>query len=119
MSRLPLFGSYAYISDTPIACDSAGHLYVNSSGGTKLLTTAAPTTTPASVVLAANANRKVAIIRNVGTVDVYLGVSAAVTTANGFLLQRGGEVLVDDFSDDVWYGITASGTADLRIIEVS
>ena len=45
----------------------------------------APTTT-ATEVVAAYRSRKQLSIRNVGTVDVYLGTSNAVTASNGYLL---------------------------------
>jgi hypothetical protein len=85
--------------------------------GSKTSSDPAPTST-ATLVLAANAGRKACIIQNVGTVNCYLGATSGVTTSNGLLL-RAGEELADDTSVDDWYGITASGTADLRVVEVA
>lgn len=73
--------------------------------------------TSADLILAANANRKSAIIQNVGTVDCFVGPSG-VTTSTGLSLPAGAS-LVDDASTSAWYGITASGTADLRVCEVA
>lgn len=95
---------------------SAGALKVNARRGVTAFTDPAPTTS-ASVVLAANSSRVTAMIQNVGTVDVYLGPSG-VTTSTGLLLEAGA-TLTDDLSTSAWYGITASGTADLRVCEVS
>jgi hypothetical protein len=119
-SKAALFGKHNNVGDTPITCDSEGHLITTNTGnGTKVFSTKAPTSSSAILLLATNVDRKVAYIENVGNVDVYLGGANTVTTSNGFLLQRGGEVFKDTFSGDAWYGIAVSGTADLRIIEVS
>ena len=73
--------------------------------------------TTADLILAANTLRKAAIIQNAGAVDVYLGPSG-VTTSSGLLLAAGAS-LVDSASTSAWYGITSSGTADLRVCEVT
>lgn len=85
--------------------------------GSKTFSDPAPTSTAASV-LAANTSRKSCIIQNVGTVDVYLGKDNTVTTTNGLLLAAG-QWITDETSTDAWWGITASGTADLRVCEVA
>jgi hypothetical protein len=97
-----------------------GTLHVTIDGtvkGTSVFTTAAPTTS-ATLVLAANTSRKTATIYNNGSVTVYLGKDATVTTANGLPLPVGA-TLEDDSTTSAWYGITASGTGDLRIVEVA
>lgn len=73
--------------------------------------------TSADLLLAANSSRKAAIIQNVGTVDVYVGPSG-VTTTSGLHLEPGAS-LTDTSSTSAWYGITASGTGDLRVCEVA
>jgi hypothetical protein len=83
----------------------------------KTLTTAAPTNT-AALVLAANPERQGALIYNNGSQTVYLGKDATVTTANGMPLPSGAS-LADDRSADAYWAIVASGTGDLRIIEVA
>lgn len=97
----------------------AGHRQIVSVGaaGTKTFTDPAPTAA-AAVVVAANAARLSVTIQNVGTVPVYLGKDNTVTTTNGLYLPAGG-VLTDTASRDAWWGITASGTADLRVCEVA
>lgn len=97
--------------------DSSGNaLQAGLPQGTATGSAAAPTSV-AAVALAANVNRKTAIIYNNGSVTVYLGGSG-VTTANGLPLLPGA-AFVDDRTTGVWYGVTASGTGDLRIIEVA
>jgi len=83
---------------------------------TKTMSAAAPTNSAASV-LAANTDRKTAVIFNNGSVTVYLGKDGTVSTANGLPLAPG-STLEDTDTQDAWFGITASGTGDLRIVEV-
>lgn len=85
--------------------------------GSKTFTDPAPTTTAAEMV-AANASRKSVSIYNAGSQIVYLGKTSGVTTTNGWPLVPSAS-LADDISTDAWYAITASGTGDLRIIEVA
>lgn len=84
--------------------------------GAKASTAAAPTTAAAQC-LAANAGRIRATIVNAGTQTVYLG-PASVATSTGIPLVAGA-AMEDAESTDAWYAVTASGTGDLRIIEVS
>jgi hypothetical protein len=97
--------------------DGHRQIVATGGGGSKTFTTAAPTGTAASVV-AANADRLSVTIQNVGEVAVYLGSTSGVTTSNGVELDPG-DVLDDSSSVDAWWAITAAGTADLRIVEVS
>jgi hypothetical protein len=85
--------------------------------GTKAFTTNAPTNAAAQA-LAANSGRIKALITNNGTMTAYLGKDNTVTTSNGVPLYVGASV-EDDVSTDAWYAIVASGTGDLRIVEVS
>lgn len=85
--------------------------------GSKTFSASAPTGA-AAVALAANASRIEALIRNAGSVVVYLGKDNTVTTANGVPLNPG-DALTDDRSTDAWWAITAGGTGDLRISEVA
>lgn len=87
------------------------------SQNTTTFSTAAPTNAAASI-LAANADRERALIYNNGSVTVYLGKDNTVTTANGFPLLPGAS-LEDDRTSGAWFGITAAGTGDLRIMEIA
>src|SRR5690348_3684526 len=86
--------------------------------GSKSEPTSVSVGTAATLILAANANRYSANIVNNGSQTVYLGKDNTVTTANGFPLAAG-EELEDRETTDAWYGIVASGTADVRPVEVS
>lgn len=91
---------------------------ISGGGGSGSKTAAAATCdTTADQLVAANASRVSLLIRNVGTVDIYLGLSG-VTTSTGMLLSPG-EWIADDSSTDAWYGITGSGTGAVRYIEVA
>lgn len=58
-------------------------------------------------------------VQNVGSVDVYVNFSNAVTTANGLMIPKGSSWAVDlDDTANIW-AITSSGTADLRIVELA
>lgn len=105
-------------SRTAIGADSNGLDVdvVRTPKGSKTFTDPAPTSSASSIV-AANSSRKSVTIHNAGSVTVYLGGTSGVTTSNGIPLGAG-ETLSDDSSTDAWYAITASGTADLRIVEV-
>lgn len=96
-----------------------GHRQVVAHGaaGTKTITEPAPTTAAASIV-AANTARRAVTIHNAGAVTVYLGKDNTVSTSNGFPLGVGSS-MSDDVSTDAWWAITASGTGDLRVIEVA
>jgi hypothetical protein len=87
------------------------------SQNTKTFSTAAPTSA-AALALAANADRERALIYNNGSQTVYLGKDATVTTANGLPLVSGAS-LEDDRTADAWWAIVASGTGDLRIVEIA
>lgn len=85
--------------------------------GTRTFSTAAPTNSAAQA-LAANTSRKEALIYNNGTMTVYLGKDNTVTTSNGLPLAPGA-TLRDDRATGAWWAIVASGTGDLRIVEVA
>lgn len=75
-------------------------------------------TTSSTLVLAANANRKMATIYNVGPATAYLKAATGAVAATDKPLPAGAE-FVDDNSLSIWHAITASGTADIRVMEVS
>lgn len=109
-------------SATLIPADATNGLDVDVTRTPKGSKTAAAATcdTTADQLVAANASRKSLLIRNVGTVDIYLGLSG-VATSTGMLLSPG-EWLAesgDGCSTDAWYGITGAGTGAVRYIEVA
>jgi hypothetical protein len=59
-----------------------------------------------------------AAIYNNGSVTVYIGFTSSVTTSNGFPLAAGASMSFEfGYSGDALYGIVASGTADVRVLE--
>ena len=73
----------------------------------------------AASVLAANVNRRAALIANAGVNTVYLGRDNTVTVANGIPLGPGAS-LTDSWSSDAWWGIMAANEAgDVRVVEVT
>lgn len=57
------------------------------------------------------------LVRNRGSAAVYLGGSN-VTTANGFQLDAGESVPMDIRSGDALYGVVASGTQTVHVLQV-
>ena len=57
-------------------------------------------------------------IQNLGTSDVYLG-GATVTAAAGYPLTVGSAIDMDLILIDKLYAITASGTAELAVMQLS
>lgn len=72
----------------------------------------------AAELLAANPERKMALIRNVGKQTVHLGNNEQTATNAGFPL-RANEIMRDDFTTNAWWGISHNKSAELRIIEVA
>lgn len=86
---------------------------------TKHQTQASPTTT-ALLLADPNGSRAAITIQNVGAVDCWLGPDSTVAAGSGIKLAAGA-VLSENApacSNDSWWAVTASGTADLRIVEV-
>lgn len=74
--------------------------------------------TTATLIVDANSARSSLFLQNFhATVRVYIGKDSSVTpaTATGYLDPA--DTLEDDTTDD-WWGITSSGTGDLRGHEV-
>lgn len=78
---------------------------------------AATVGTSATAIVGGNARRRFVTLYNNGASTVYLGKST-VTVATGFPLAAG-RYLEDIDTLDEWYGIVASGTGDVRYLEVT
>ena len=74
-------------------------------------------TTATALPASALANRRALIIRNNGSATVYLG-AAGVTTASGFPLDPG-QSLALEIGTLAIYGRVASGTVEVRVLEVA
>lgn len=83
----------------------------------KTISVAAPSTTAAEIV-AENTRRAQVRIKNThASATVYLGPDDTVTSATGYPLIAGAE-LIDDVSTDAWYAVMASGTGAVAVIEI-
>lgn len=71
-------------------------------------------TTSATLIVGAVSTRKELLIENCGTAAVYLGTSGTTTTIGYPLLPGYTLALRRLDSPDAWYGIVATGTADVR-----
>lgn len=107
-------------TDAAGASTGIGLLKALAGVGTVPAVTKVTPTSASSNVLAANANRVAAIIRNASSVTVFLNFGAAATT-NSFPLEED-EVLPPDLIGGYTGSITAitvTDPGDLRVIEVT
>ena len=72
-----------------------------------------------ATLLAANASRISAVFQNVGTVDVYILPGSGTASATNGLKLEAGKSFTDDNSTGAWKVAPASGTGDVRVIEVA
>ena len=119
MSELvPLHG------DAPASTDLAvpvrlvpGSAGTGNEGASGLATTQNALSTTAEVVIAANASRFFAEVKNAdAAINVYLGDDNTVTAANGHLLKPGEAFGFEDYTGAIW-AIAASGTPTVTTIE--
>lgn len=75
----------------------------------------------ATKIVDATTQRRSIVIANTGSVTVYIGTDANVTTANGLPIVSEGTLQNDNSGGRMWqgpyYGIVASGTVDVRYWE--
>lgn len=79
-------------------------------------------TTSSSAMLAANANRKYALLQNIGSVDVYIKIAATAVASQGILLAANGGSFelgqaYGNLATGAINGITASGSASVLATE--
>lgn len=105
---------------SPLQVDSDGRMLVSLSASpvSSVIQSKVATSTVNAVALIANSDRKQMIIQNVGTEDVYLGLSDDPATTDDMLLVAGAIYI-----EDIYFGevnvIMASGVSELRIAEFS
>ena len=88
---------------------------------TSLVNGAKTVTTSATALYAGSANlanRRAILVQNYGPNAVYLGTSS-VTTANGFELALKASMMFSLSETQTIYGIVASSTSNVRILEVT
>lgn len=64
-------------------------------------------------------NRRVIVIQNLGNQDIYIGFDTSVTVNNGFAVFAKTSLSIPVGSTVTVYGITASGTQSVRILEMA
>lgn len=74
-------------------------------------------TTPTLVAAPNSARLAILIVNNSGS-TIYVGVGTDLTTSNGIPIAAGASYFDQD-SVDSYYGVIASATGDLRVLEVS
>ena len=87
------------------------------SKGLNTITAISPNAT-ATLIATSNSNRIALLIFNAGGNVVYLGKTSSVTTADGMPLYPLSS-LEDTESKDSWYGVTSTGTGDIRVVETA
>jgi hypothetical protein len=71
----------------------------------------------ATQIVASNSIRRYVMIFNASDKTVYVGFDNSVTTSNGVPILRKAGIIIDQTEVNI-YGIVASGTADVRYLEV-
>jgi len=85
-------------------------------GGTIRASAVSVGTTATALPAAALASRRRVIVQNLGATTVYLG-GTSVTAAAGLAVRPEGAIALDLLETAALYGIVASGTADVRVLE--
>ena len=103
-----------------IKTDAQGRTYVNGAAQSVAFSAVSVTATAGGTDLVATdlVNRKKILIQNVDTKAVYIG-NSGVTVATGIKLAAGSSAEFEVSESCNLYAITASGTADVRIMEAA
>lgn len=115
--------TYTEGQDAPLSQDLSGNLRTISTPVKSSTMTATQVTVPATangiLILAANANRKGAVISNPSAPSVYIQQAATgVTTSNGFAITGGAAFGIDGpLYTGAIYGIVATGTQVVTVVE--
>lgn len=103
-----------------MAVNADGSINVVKGGGASIKnSTSSVTTTVGEVVSTPLAGRTAIIIQNEGTASVYVGFDNTVTAANGLKISKSSSLSLDVTAvADIWM-IAASGSQDIRFLEVA
>ena len=114
-----LFGwDYAAKMRRRVAVDAQGRLYVVS-GGVASYTPQiyqVSVSTSATQVAQSKPNRLFVLLKNVGGEPVWIGITNAVASSNGYKLNPGDELKLDSWTQEVWAIAQLSGST-LCVIE--
>jgi hypothetical protein len=98
--------------------DALGRLYANNSHQSMAYGAVSVTTSATDLVASDLANRKRILIQNLGSKKVYLG-DASVTVGSGIELFSGASMELDVGPGINLHAIAASGTQDIRVMELA
>lgn len=98
--------------------DALGRMWMNNASASFAHNATSVASTATDLVATDLANRKRILIQNASTRKVFLG-NSTVTIANGIELSPGAALELDAAAAVDLYGITAAGTADVRIMELA
>jgi hypothetical protein len=90
----------------------AHHQRFKPSGATAAANGTATVTTSAAIVIAADGARRSALLQNTGSISIFVGTSAALTTANAIELVPGA-VMMTEYNGAI-YALVTAGTGPLR-----
>lgn len=72
-------------------------------------------TNSATEIVSANYKRQELIIYNIGAQDIYIDNESSECTVDSFPVKAGGYIKFGNFQGSL-YGITASGSSEVRVI---
>lgn len=103
-----------------LAINADGSINVKQGGGASIKHSASSVTTTVGEVLGTPlAGRTAVIIQNEGSANVYVGFNNTVTAANGLKVSKASSLTLDvTDAADIWM-IAASGTQDVRFLEIA
>jgi hypothetical protein len=107
--------SWTEARQVPLSVDLTGALRTTSALSTSPTVSQISVSNSATLIKASNTSRRSLMIRNHGTVSVYLGGSG-VTISTGMILNQY-DALTFDKNTAAWYGITSSGTSTVSFVE--
>lgn len=103
-----------------VRVDSDGRILnsLQSATGDTLNNSSVSVTATPTLLASANADRKSVSIQNLGAQDVYIGGSASISTALGFILPVDGVFNLTTYTGAI-YGVIPSSFNNVRVIEVT
>lgn len=113
-------GDFKVIGSTLITRAAIAEIQQTSSSSVSVITSVNETnpsvTTESSIVLAANSNRKDALIINTGTVDVFLSRGGTAVAGKGIVLKSGGSAYEINGSNLYKGAITAIASSATNLL---
>lgn len=97
--------------------DALGRMWVNNAPQSASFAAISVTSSATDLVATDLVNRKKIVIQNVSNREVFVGSANTVTASNGLKLPPGSSAEFEAGPSINFHAITASGTADVRIME--